>query len=83
MSREELKGLFLKHSENSADRYVRGGRISADAHCLIVETLRASRLEWEKAVERVNNQVALGFVSRDEADLILSVAAEYCPSKFD
>ena len=83
LNRDELKALFLKHSENSANDAVRDGRMNPDDHAMLIHCLKASRMEWQKADEYISVSTYHGFLSPDEAKVIMSVCAEYCPSKLD
>ncbi len=83
LTREALKSLFLRHSENSANDYVRDGRIGVDDHAVLIETIKASRMEWHEAQDHVFWRVNHGFLTPAEGDLVLSVCAEYCPSPLD
>ena len=80
---EGLKQLVLNNSENSLNDKVREGRLGIDEHAMGIETIKASRLEWNKAKAYLENQRNLGFLDDTELPICLAVCSEICPSRFD
>ena len=83
LTRDNLKFFVMNNSKNKMDDMVRNGLLGPDFHACASCCWYASRLEWDQANAHVWNEYALGFVSEFEAELILSVLAEICPSAND